>query len=256
MSEVYTIHALAQLSGVTTRTLRFYDEIGLLPPLGTTGGGCRTYGPAQLRRLQQILFYRALGVACKDIAPLLAADTDTKKKTLQRYLNQLVQEQTRLSLLADTVQKTILELEGDYTMKDTERFAGLKKQAVEQNEAQYGAEIRAKYGDAAIDASNARVKGMSEDDWQRAQDLQAEIAAQLRALTPTGDAAGAQAMQLADLHRQWLCLYWPKGQYSKEAHRGLAQMYLADARFTAYYEAIAPGATAFLCRAIGHYCEK
>lgn len=138
-------------------------------------------------------------------------------------------------------------------MKDTERFEGLKRQAVEENERQYGAEARHNYGDAAVDEVNARVQGMTEEQWQQAQELSRQIAGTLRRLAPAGDPAGPEAATLADLHRRWLCCYWGQKRYSAQAHRGLARMYLADARFCAYYDAIVPGGTAFLCAAIENH---
>lgn len=250
----YTTHQLARLAGVTTRTLRWYDQIGLLPPGSMTEGGYRLYGPEQVKRLQQILFYRALGVECKAIGPLLDADAPTRQQALQGQLRAIRAEQQRLAALAGNLEKTILELKGETTMTDSERFEGLKRRAIEDNEAQYGAEAREKYGDAAMDASNARVQGMSKAQWQHAQELAEQIAALLKELTPNGDPTGPEGQRLADLHRQWLCSYWAQAQYSKQAHRAMAQMYQADERFAAHYDAIAPGAAAFLCRAIEHYC--
>ena len=163
------------------------------------------------------------------------------------------QEQQRLDALAGNLQSAIAELKGECVMKDTERFEGLKRQAVEENERQYGAEARRNYGDTAVDEVNARVQGMTEEQWQQAQELSRQIAGRLRRLAPAGDPAGPEAAALADLHRRWLCCYWGQKRYSAQAHRGLARMYLADARFCAYYDAIVPGGTAFLCAAIENH---
>ena len=174
---------------------------------------------------------------CRAIAPLLDAPP----------------EQQRLDALAGNLQSAIAELKGECVMKDTERFEGLKRQAVEENERQYGAEARRNYGDTAVDEVNARVQGMTEEQWQQAQELSRQIAGTLRRLAPAGDPAGPEAAALADLHRRWLCCYWGQKRYSAQAHRGLARMYLADARFCAYYDAIVPGGTAFLCAAIENH---
>ncbi|MCI7193772.1 MerR family transcriptional regulator [bacterium] len=249
----YSIHQLAELAGVTTRTLRYYDQIGLLPPASVGENGYRSYGPAQVRRLQQILFYRALGMECRAIAPLLDAPPEQQRHALERQLDAVRQEQQRLDALAGNLQSAIAELKGECVMKDAERFEGLKRQAVEENERQYGAEARRNYGDTAVDEVNARVQGMTEEQWQQAQELSRQIAGTLRRLAPAGDPAGPEAAALADLHRRWLCCYWGQKRYSAQAHRGLARMYLADARFCAYYDAIVPGGTAFLCAAIENH---
>lgn len=139
-------------------------------------------------------------------------------------------------------------------MTDTEKFEGFKQKLVEGNEKKYGAEARAAYGDDAVDASNAKVMGMSEERYQATQDLEAQMKEALLAGMKTGDPAGPDAQRAADLHRQWLCAFWKDGQYSKEAHSGLAEMYVADERFTQYYDDAAPGAAAFLRDAIAIYC--
>ena len=76
----------------------------------------------------------------------------------------------------------------------------------------------------------------------------------LVAAMAAGDPTGEDAHRAADLHRQWLCKFWKDGTYSKAAHLGLAEMYVADDRFKAYYEAVAPGAAEFLRDAIKAYC--
>ena len=96
--------------------------------------------------------------------------------------------------------------------------------------------------------------GMSEEEYRRTQELESQIKEALLAGMASGDPAGADAQRAADLHRQWLCAFWKDGAYSKEAHAGMAEMYVADERFKAYYEAIAPGAAEFLRGAIKAYC--
>lgn len=251
----YTVHQLAELAGVSARTLRYYDELGLLPPAAVGDNGYRRYGPAQVAALQQILLYRRFGVPLKDIAPLLQADTAAKTAALQAQLQRLKTQRRELERLTENLQHTILELQGEYTMTDTERFAALKRQMLDENEAAYGAEIRTKYGADVVDAANLRLKTMSESDWQTVQALNAEIAALLpRCVAAPED--DALARQLAGTHRRWLCCYWPAGQYTPAAHRGLAALYRADERFAAYYDGITPGGCETLCRAIELLCAE
>lgn len=251
----YTVHELAALAGVSPRTLRYYDRIGLLPPARLAPNGYRLYGPRQVADLQQILFYRALGLELKAIRPLLTADPDGRLAALQAQLTALQNERARLATLADTLRKTILELKGEYAMNDTERFAGFKQALLDHNEAAYGSEVRARYGDAAADAANARLAGMTEAEWKDTEALEQEIKALLRTLAPAGDPAGGEAARLVALHRRWLCRCWPEGQYTPAAHRAMAATYAADKRFAAYYDAVVPGGCAFLCAAIEHHCR-
>ncbi len=124
---------------------------------------------------------------------------------------------------------------------------------VARNEAAYGEEARAKYGDGVIDAANKKYVGMGEAAHLQADELELAIKEQLRRAMDTGDAASPEAQELVALHRQWLCMYWPDGMYTPEAHKGLADGYVADERFTRYYEEVAPGAAQFLRDAI-HAC--
>lgn len=138
-------------------------------------------------------------------------------------------------------------------MRDKDKFEGFKKQLVEDNEARYGAEVRQRYGDAEVDASNRKLMGLSQAEYEAMQALSEKLNDTLRSALQQGDAASPLAQQAAALHREWLCFHWP--EYSPEAHRNLAQMYVDDARFTAYYEAIAPGAAAFLRDAVALYTK-
>ena len=139
-------------------------------------------------------------------------------------------------------------------MSDTEKFEGFKQKMINDNENEYGKEIREKYGDEIIDASYAKVKGMSQKQWEEAQKLSEQILVTLKEAFEQGDPASELAQKACDLHRQWLCMFWKEGTYSKEAHKALAEGYVADERFTAYYDKISPGCSKFLRDAIAVYC--
>ena len=124
---------------------------------------------------------------------------------------------------------------------------------VECNEAAYGEEVRAAFGDEAMDEANRKYVSMGEAAHLQADELELAIKEQLRRAMEAGDAAGPEAQKLAAMHAQWLRMYWPDGMYSPEAHKGLAEGYVADDRFRAYYDQVAPGATQFLHDAI-HAC--
>lgn len=138
-------------------------------------------------------------------------------------------------------------------MTDTEKFEGFKKQALAENEARYGEEIRARYGEETVNATNAQFKNLRPDQYEKAETLRKELEGLLKALAPAADPACAEAQTLCDLHRQWLCCYWTPGMYTKAAHAALAQGHLADERFTAYYDAIVPGGMKFLAAALEVY---
>ena len=138
-------------------------------------------------------------------------------------------------------------------MSDQEKFSGFIQNLVNDNERHYGEEIRAKYGDEAIDQSNAKVKGMTKGQYDETERLSTEVNETLRAAFEQGDPAGELAQKACQLHKEWLCRFWDR--YSKEAHIGVSQMYMDDPRFTAYYDKIAIGCTVFLRDAVLIYCQ-
>ena len=138
-------------------------------------------------------------------------------------------------------------------MSDKEKFEGFKQSLINENEQKYGAEIRTKYGDTAIDESNAKLKGLTEEQYKEGERLRTAYEEVLKAAFATGDPACELAQSACDLHRQWLCVFYQN--YNKEYHIGLSEMYVADERFKAHYEKIAPGCTEFLRDAIKIYCS-
>lgn len=250
----YRVGELAALAGVSTRTLRYYDRIGLLRPSAVRENGYRVYGAPEVDRLQHILFYRELGFELDAIGRILDAPDFDRTAALTGHLAALEQRQARLGTLIRTVRRT-LEKEKGKTMTDKEKFEGFKNEAIAKNEAKYGQEARQKYGDAAVDEVNARVAGMTEEQWNQAERLRLDIDDALRAAMDAGDPGSEQARRLCDLHRQWLVLYWGEQRYSKGAHLGMGQMYVADERFRAYYDRVREGAAAFLLQALERYCQ-
>ena len=244
----YTVNKLAEISGVTTRTLRYYDEIGLLKPARISSSGYRIYGRREVNLLQQILFYRELEVSLDEIKAIMTSDTFDANKALTEHHQKLLEKRERLELLIANVEKTILESEGRIMMSDREKFEGLKKNMLKENEAKYGEEIREKYGEETVSKSNAKFANLTEADFERSNQLAGEIIECLLKGMDSGDASGVDAQEAAKKHKEWLMFYWP--EYSKEAHVGLGEMYVADERFTVYYDQHRPGAAQFLCDAI------
>lgn len=250
----YTIQKLANLAGVSTRTLRYYDEIGILKPARINSSGYRIYGQEEVNTLQQILFYRELGVGLDSIKDIVTAPSFDGAKALREHREKLLEKREQLDLLITNVDKTIALTEGRITMSDKEKFEGFKKKMVEDNEKRYGKEIREKYGKEKVEASNAKVMNMTQEQYEEVTALAEQIHNTLAEAFKTGDPASELAQKAADLHKQWLTYYWK--DYSKEAHAGLAQMYVDDERFTAYYDKEQPGTAVFLRDAIHIYTGK
>ena len=144
-------------------------------------------------------------------------------------------------------------MKGGTEMTDAEKFEGFKQKLIDENELKYGNEIRAEYGNETIDASNAKVKGMTPAQYAEAEQLSLELNETLKTAFEQGDPQSELAKKVFELHERWLCFYWD--EYSREAHVSLAQMYVDDPRFSAYYDKIAPGCALFLRDTVRYFCR-
>lgn len=250
----YSIHELAQLAGVTARTLRWYDQTGLLRPARTGENGYRYYGEAEVRRLQDILFFRALGVGLAEIKACLDAPDFDRVEVLRSHLSTLEEEKNKIDRLIASVQETIQAEERKETMSDKKRFEAFKKQAIAENEQKYGAEVRAKYGDAEMDAANAAAMKITAEQYREWKALDAEILCRLEQAVSGGfTPESEEGQQIALLHKKWLTI--ASHGYDVQRHRGIACLYTADERFTAYYDKNLPGCAQFLKEAVLHWIK-
>jgi len=247
----YTVQKLSKLAGVSTRTLRYYDEIEILKPARINSSGYRIYGKKEVDKLQQILFYKELGVDLDSIRKILLSPSFDNSIALKEHREKLIIKRQQLDILIANVDKTIASTEGRIIMNDKEKFEGFKQNIIDENEKKYGNEIRSKYGDNAINESNKKFKNMSKEQYEEFEKLGAKVIDTLKEAFATNDPSSELSQKVADLHRQWLTYSW--SDYSKEAHAGLAQMYVDDERFTAYYDKDQPGLAAFLRDAIFVY---
>ena len=134
-----------------------------------------------------------------------------------------------------------------------ESFESFKQSLIDRNERDYGDEARAEYGEKAVDESNVHLKNISPEKYNESERLRVQMEQALKTAFDIGDPAGESAQIACDLHRQWLSIFYPK--YSKEYHKGLGEIYVADERFRVNYDKLAPGCTEFLRDAINIYCQ-
>lgn len=248
----YSIQELSRMAGISTRTLRYYDETGLLKPSRVTQAGYRYYGTPEVDRLQQILYYRERGFQLHTIQKILQDRDFDKLRAMEDHLLALKQRQEETDALIRTVEQTIRHMKGECQMADREKFKALKKSLVQGNEIKFGAEARAKYGDAQVDAANQNMMGLSEEDFARWQALEQQILSALEQAVESGLAADSDmAKEIAELHREWLQFTLPG--YTPAKHRGIAALYVADERFTQYYDRRIPGCAQWLSDAVQHW---
>jgi len=244
----YTIKELSLLAGVSTRTLRYYDEVGILKPARIESSGYRIYGSKEVDRLQQILFYREVDMSIDQIKSILSSPSYEETEALREHRRALLLKRERLDKLIENLDKTIMYKEGMLDMNDKEKFEGFKKKLIEDNEKKYGKEVRERYGEEAAKISNDQFKNMTKDQYEELGKLNNLIFESLKRALETKDPSGEPARKTADLHKQWITFCW--GHYDKEAHAALAQMYLDDERFKAYYDQAGSGPAEFLRDAI------
>lgn len=248
----YTINKLSKLAGISTRTLRYYDEINLISPSYISDSGYRMYTEKEVDLLQQILFYKTLGFELKEIKEIIQNPSFDKKKALLEHLENLRKKEKQISTLIKTVEKTIKKEEGEIKMSSNEKFKGFKEDLISKNEKEYGREIRKRYGNDAVDSSNKKMMNLTEKEYKEMEDISNLITEKLsEAIENNLSASSNIGEEIANLHKEWLLFNWNKNTYSKQSHRGLADMYIADERFTSYYDdKSGKGAAKFLRDAI------
>lgn len=251
----YGIRELSGLAGVSARTLRYYDEIGLLKPSRVTEAGYRFYGERELELLQQILFYRERNFDLKSIRRILYQDDFDVMHALEEHLSELENQRKHMDSLIRTVKQTIRSMKGECEMSDQEKFEAFKETVVKENEEKYGAEVREKYGDGEAEGSNRKILNMTEAEWKSFQELETKIRIALKNAVLSGSMPeSGEAKEIVLLHKEWLCAVWKR--YTAEAHKETAKLYIADERFKDYYDKELEGCAAFLEQAVRYWADK
>ncbi|MFI7026094.1 MerR family transcriptional regulator [Micromonospora sp. NPDC049900] len=242
----YRVGEVARLAGVTVRTLHHYDEIGLLSPSGRSGAGYRSYSEADLERLQVVRYYRELGFPLEEIAAILDDPASDPEAHLRRQHELLTVRIKRLQEMVAAIEFAMEASKLDIRLTPQERFEVFgdfdPEAHAEEAEQRWG-------GTEAYRESNRRVSRYTKEDWLRIKAESEDWGRRIVTLMESGAPAdGPAARELAEEHRRQISQSFYECSY--EIHTGLADMYLADERFTAHYEAIAPGLTAYLAEAI------
>lgn len=255
MNDEWSIQQIAKIAGTTSRTLRHYGDIGLLPASSVGRNGYRYYDQAALVRLQRILLLRELGLGLPQIDEVLGREA-SEAHALESHLAWLRQEQDRLARQIASVESTITALRGGERLMAENMFDGF-------DHTQYKEEVEQRWGKKAYADSDSWWRGMSADEksaWQqRASDLGRDwIAAAESGIAPDSDEAHA----IAKRHVEWLTSIpgtpaaAPGGDV-KGYVIGLGEMYVADPRFGANYATSDGGAhgAEFVRDALRTYAE-
>jgi DNA-binding transcriptional MerR regulator len=237
------------MSKVSSRTLRHYDDIGLLRPAQVADGGLRYYRREQLLRLQQILVLRDLGLPLDAIAHVVN-DGGDELEQLRRHHRWLTGERDRFQRLAHTVEATIEKLEGGDTMKPEDLFEGFDPQRL----ARYEAELVERYGEDVqphIEQSKRRMSGWTKADGARIQQEWATFGPALAEQIQAGRAVDDPAVQAAIAqHYRWICNFWTP---DRQSYPGLGQLYVDSPEFRAQFDVIDDRLAEFLRDAMTVY---
>ncbi|MEO5833287.1 MAG: MerR family transcriptional regulator [Nakamurella sp.] len=246
----YTVGEVAHLAGVTVRTLHHYGEIGLLVPGERTGSGYRLYTDADLDRLTRILYYRDLGFALDAIADLLDAAHDPGQH-LRRQHTLLTERLVRVQAMV-----TAIEKEMEAAMSGTELTAEEKLEIFgDTYDPAYEVEAHQRWGDTeAWRQSQERTQRYDKGDWQQVRTDTDALNARLVGVFRSGAAPGSAAADtVVEEHRAAINVFY---DCDHTMQRHLADMYLADERFTKTYEDLSPGLTQWLHDAIHSRADR
>jgi DNA-binding transcriptional MerR regulator len=245
---VFSIKKIADMAGVTTRTLRYYDEIGLLTPAGVGENGYRFYDQGNLMRLQQIMFFRELDVPLDDIQLIMTQPDFNLVEALENHRTALKNKASRLEKLINTVNHTIDTIKGEINMKEQELFEGF-------DENKYEEEAKERWGNTPQYVESRRKwASYSKEQKQAIKEEGGQFA--LRMVTTNSNAKPDDPDVQAAIG-EYLA-YFNKYFYACDAEflRNLSDMWVADERFAINYERIREGGAKFLRDAVYIFADR
>ena len=238
------IKEFAEFTGVSVRTLHYYDEIGLLvPAFVDKSNGYRYYDKSSLLRMQEILFYRELDFSLNSIGEILSSPNYDKHKALKEQKHLLTLKKERLERLISAIDDAV---KGENVMKafDNSEFD------------KYKVETKEKWGKTdAYNEHAEKTKHYSKEKWNSLAEGMNDILAAFAVCMKKGEEpASTEAQNLVKklqnhiTENYYLC--------TNEILAGLGKMYVADERFKRNIDKNADGTAEFICEAIEVYCRK
>ncbi|MDA7026395.1 MerR family transcriptional regulator [Bacillus sp. CLL-7-23] len=243
------VKEVADLVGISVRTLHHYDEIGLLTPAETTESGYRLYSNDDLEKLQQILFFRELDFPLKKIKTILESPSYNQYEALQLHRKMLLEKRNRIKLMITTIDKTIQSMKGEIAMTNAEKFAGF-----DFSQDPYEAEARERWGDEVIDKTKAKMATRSKQEQKALAQQFSKIyekLAEVRQCAPDSEQAQSAI-------KEWYqFLNHETGHdYTLESFKGLGQLYICDNRFTKNIDQYGEGLAKFMSEAMTVFAER
>ena len=247
--DAWSIVEVARLAGVSSRTLRHYDDVGLVTPAHVGANGYRYYGRAELLRLQEVLVLRELGLPLDAIARVLATTTD-RTAVLREHQQTLLAERDRLTRLADAVGRAIQERKGGVPMDPAELFDGFDP----GRQKEYEAELVQRYGPQVQDSIDESWRRIGRMTAEQAAQVQADLAARDQEYADLLDAGVApddpRVQAVTADHYRWVCQFWTP---DADAFAGLGDLYVDHPDFRSRYDAVRPGLAEYVRDAMAAY---
>lgn len=244
----YTVKVVADMAGISVRTLHHYDQIGLLKPASASAAGYRLYSEADLERLQQILFFRELGFTLREIKRIVDSPGFDRRQALAAHRELLEEKRRRLDRLIACVDRSIDALERRVSMEGKMMFDGFDEKKL----AEYREEARARWGEV-VDESYRRTDKYTEADWAA---IGAESDEINRAMAAMMDREPTDP-EVQRWIGQWFRLINDRFyECTPEVFRGLGDLYVDDGRFTEFYDKYRPGLAKFMRAAMHAYVDR
>lgn len=241
------INEVAKLTGITVRTLHYYDEINLLKPSKITEAGYRLYDEEAIATLQQILFFKELDFPLNEIKDIITSPEFDRIKALKKHKELLIKKRGRIDKLIKLVDKTI---EGEDNMS----FEEFDMSEIESVKKKYAKEVKERWGSSdAYAESEKKAKGYNKEQWQQIDKESKKI---LKAFADNMDKA-PDSKEVQELVSNWQNFITERFyKCSNEILQGLGAMYSADERFKKNIDRNGKGTAEFMSKAIEFYCKK
>lgn len=249
----YKVKEVADIVGVSVRTLHHYDQIGLLKPASLTPAGYRLYTEDDLLTLQQILFFKELDFSLEEIKSILYSLDFDRKRALIVHKELLVEKKKRLEKIIQSVDKTINSFEGGIEMNKDEMFGAFDMTEMEKFKDKYAEEVREKYDKKVVDECEKRTSSYTKKDWTLIQKEGDEIYIKIASLMDKGP-ENNQIQEEIERFRNYINTNFYK--CTIEIFRGLGDLYVSDQRFTENIDKYKSGLAKFLREAMNIYCDK
>lgn len=250
----YKIKEVADMVGVSVRTLHHYDQIGILKPDSVTAAGYRIYTELDLERLQQVLFFKELDFSLQEIKEILDNPNFDRKHALKTHRELLIEKKKRLDQIIKSVDKTIDSIEGGKDMNNKEMFEGFDMTEIEIAKEKYADETKKKYGDSdAYKESIKKTSKYTKENWARINTISGQIYEKIVANMDKGIADVEVQKAVDELRQQITDNFY---NCTIEIFRGLGELYVYDKRFTVNIDKYKEGLAKFLSEAMYYYCDK